>query len=83
MTQDLGFYTGWAVSLVLVFLLPLMIAFIEYLRRVNRKLRDIQDKLSSLPDSIESVEERKRNTNSEYPAKWFGDRGGVHNDKTK
>jgi len=47
MTHSLGYYTGWAVALVLLFVLPLMVVFIEYLRRVNRQLTDIQSKLTS------------------------------------
>ena len=67
MTQDLGFYTGWAVALVLMFLLPLMVVFIEYLRRVNRKLRNIQSRLVSLSEQKNSIKENRRESNTKHP----------------
>ena len=42
--HTLGYYTGWAIAIVLVFVIPLMIVFIEYMRRVNRQLKDIKGK---------------------------------------
>ena len=55
MTHTLGYYTGWAVAIVLLFVLPLLVVFIEYIRRVNRQLTDIKKMLPAKPEkSIEN-----------------------------
>ena len=62
--QTLGYYTGWAIVIVLLFVLPLMVVFIEYLRRINDRLTDIQTRMASLAGEAEkSVENDKGDTN--------------------
>ena len=62
--QTLGYYTGWAIVIVLLFVLPLMVVFIEYLRRINHRLTDIQTRMASLAGEAEkSVENDKGDTN--------------------
>ena len=46
--MNLGYYTGWAIAIVLLFILPLVVVFIIYLRTINHQLADIKDKLMSL-----------------------------------
>ncbi len=46
--HTIGYYTGWAIAIVLLFMIPLMVVFIEYLKRMNRRLTDIQKRLSLL-----------------------------------
>ena len=60
----MGYYTGWVIAIVLLFLIPLVVVLIEYMRRVNRQLSEIQDKLShSLPrKSKKSVNNHSRDT---------------------
>ena len=61
--HSLGYYTGWAVVLVIAFVLPLIIVFIEYMKRVNRKLSDMKGKLDSLfPDAEKGINNDSRNT---------------------
>lgn len=35
---DYGYITGWAAVLVLLFIVPLLVVFIEYLVRINKQL---------------------------------------------
>ena len=53
--HTLEYYTGWAIALVLLFVIPLLVVFIEYIRRVNRQLTDIKELLST--NSEKSINE--------------------------
>lgn len=55
MTRSLGYYTGWAVVLVLLFIVPLLVVVIEYLRSVNRRLKNIESRLSTASNTGESI----------------------------
>lgn len=57
----IGYYTGWAIAIVLLFVLPLMAVFILYLRRINHQLADIRAKLSP---SSSREREKSKNDNS-------------------
>ena len=61
--QTLGYYTGWAIAIVLLFLLPLMVVFIAYLRTINHQLADIREKLllSSPREHDKCENENRRN----------------------
>ena len=61
----LGYYTGWAIAIVLLFVMPLMVVCIIYLKTINHQLADIQAKLLALLPTREhnkSVEDGKRDT---------------------
>ena len=63
MTYTLGYYTGWAIAIVLLFVIPLLVVFIEYLRCINRQLKDIQTRLMSLTGENEkSIENNEGDT---------------------
>ena len=60
MTHELGYYTGWTIALVLLFVFPLIYTFIVYLRRINHQLADIRDRLL-----LSSTGKRGRDGNAE------------------